>query len=184
MLATYPYTRGSFLFILLLFMGGCSKKDQGPASSANDIISFSILPGKDSTSLASFAHYITVYVPNTVASGKSLAATFKLSPGASATVNGVTQISGVTKNDFEQVQTYLVTAADHSTRQSWTVQATNNNYSMDWGLGYFANAPVSLDRSYEYRSGYFRDFCPFKLWSRLRDHGDEMVRFQLFQNRP
>lgn len=131
-------------------MGGCSKKGQSPASTANDIVSFSILPGKDSTSLAPYAHYITVYVPNTVTSGSSLAATFTLSPGASATVGGVAQVSGATKNDFNQTQTYLVTAADHSFQQSWTVQATNNNYSIDWGLGHFANDPVSHDRSYEW----------------------------------
>jgi hypothetical protein len=113
MLVTYPYMRRSFLFILLLFvMGGCSKKGQSPASSDDDIMSFSILPGKDSTSLASYAHSITVYVPTTVTNGSNLAAIFKLSPGASATVGGITQISGITKNDFNQTRTYLVTAAD------------------------------------------------------------------------
>lgn len=152
MLAAYPYKRISFLFILLLFLvGGCSKKDHSsPASSANDIVSFNLMPGKDSTSLAPYAHFITVFVPGTVTSGNNLAAAFKLSPGASATVNGVTQVSGASKNNFEQVQTYLVTAADHSTPQSWTVQATNNNFTMDWGLGHFSSASISRDKPYEW----------------------------------
>ncbi|MFO7670824.1 MAG: T9SS type A sorting domain-containing protein [Bacteroidales bacterium] len=50
-----------------------------------------------------------------------LAATFTLSEGATATVNGVTQQSGYTTNDFTNPVTYTITAEDGVTMQDWLV---------------------------------------------------------------
>lgn len=50
----------------------------------------------------------------------ALVATFTVSPGASAKVLDVTQVSGTTANDFTSTVVYVVTAEDGST-QNWTV---------------------------------------------------------------
>jgi len=51
-----------------------------------------------------------------------LVAMFVLSPNATATVNGVTQISGDTDNNFSAAVEYVVTAGDGITQKTWTVQ--------------------------------------------------------------
>ncbi len=53
-----------------------------------------------------------------------LVADFVLSPGATATIGGVTQQTGVTSNDFTDPVTYTVTAQDGITSQDWTVTVT------------------------------------------------------------
>lgn len=54
----------------------------------------------------------------------NLAATFTLSPGATAKVNGVTQVSGTTTNNFTNAVTYAVYAQDNIHEQDWTVTVT------------------------------------------------------------
>ncbi|WP_202613982.1 DUF6242 domain-containing protein, partial [Silvanigrella paludirubra] len=51
----------------------------------------------------------------------SLVATFSLSAGASATVNGTTQVSATTANDFTNPVTYTITAQDGITIAIYTV---------------------------------------------------------------
>ncbi len=51
----------------------------------------------------------------------ALALTFTLSEGASASVAGVPQVSGVTVNDFTDSVTYTITAGDGLTTQDWVV---------------------------------------------------------------
>lgn len=52
----------------------------------------------------------------------NLIASFLLSSGATASVNGVTQISGQTPNNFNQPVIYVVTAEDGITQKNWTVR--------------------------------------------------------------
>ncbi|MFC2126435.1 FG-GAP-like repeat-containing protein, partial [Bacteroidota bacterium] len=54
----------------------------------------------------------------------SLVATFTMSPGASASISGTTQISGTTSNDFTNSVTYTITAEDGTTIQDWIVSVT------------------------------------------------------------
>ncbi len=54
----------------------------------------------------------------------NLVATFLLSDGASAKVNGIVQISGVTQNDFTYTVTYAITAEDQLTVQNWVVNVS------------------------------------------------------------
>ena len=54
----------------------------------------------------------------------NLVATFTLSEGAKAEVNGVAQESGVTANDFTNDVVYKVTAEDGSTFKDWTVKVS------------------------------------------------------------
>ena len=51
----------------------------------------------------------------------NLVSTFTLSDRATAKVGTVTQVSGITENDFTSTVTYSVTAEDGTTKQNWTV---------------------------------------------------------------
>jgi len=52
---------------------------------------------------------------------RNLVATFSLSPGATARINGNTQESGITENDFSDYVTYTITAEDGITIQDWLI---------------------------------------------------------------
>jgi hypothetical protein len=54
----------------------------------------------------------------------ALVATFELSYGATADIDGTTQTSGTTPNDFTNTVTYTVTAEDGSTTVNWDVNVT------------------------------------------------------------
>jgi len=87
---------------------------------AAEITSFN-LPGQvGSAMINSDTGTIQVIVPygSDVANRESV---FTLSQGASATVSGVTQVSGVTYNDFSVPVAYQVTAADGVTSKTWIV---------------------------------------------------------------
>jgi hypothetical protein len=150
MLINRTFFKGSILAIAaLFFLAGCSKKDRGLSSSA-DFQSFSINAPGDSTSMMPLRHRINVRVSDSVSQGLNLSSLFSLSPGAQAAVGSVSQVSGVTANNFETDVDYTITAADHATKEDWIVQATNNIYSIDWGLGHFVNSSVSHDKDYEW----------------------------------
>ena len=142
----------SFLFtgILLLGFEACSKKDLTVPSSATDFQKYSLFVDQNKGVLDESKHWIVVRVPDSIVSGNQLIADFTISSGASSTVNGILQQSGITKNDFEQDLNYTITAADQHTNQIWTVQATNNDYSIPWGLGHFINHSYSEDRTYNW----------------------------------
>lgn len=89
------------------------------ASSEKDFVSFSMAEQTGAATINATMHTIAVQVAyGTDLDG--LVATFALSPGASAMVGSVNQVSGTTANDFTNVVTYIVEAADGST-QNWTV---------------------------------------------------------------
>src|SRR5208337_2192195 len=54
----------------------------------------------------------------------NMVATFTASPGAMVSVNGTTQISGQTQNNFTNSVQYLVTAQNGTTTQNYTVTVT------------------------------------------------------------
>lgn len=88
-------------------------------SSAKEITAFSFAAQTGAATIDATAHTIAVEAANGT-SLNGLKATFALSAGASARVNGVNQVSGTTANDFTTPVTYVVTAQDGST-QNWTV---------------------------------------------------------------
>jgi len=92
---------------------------------------------------------INLLFDSSVMSGKGLVASFTLSPGAQASVNGITQLSGVTGNNFDSTVVYKVISANGNTK-TWPVVGTNNNYTINWGLGLFLKKSVSNNRDYEW----------------------------------
>jgi hypothetical protein len=143
-------TRLFFSALLTLGLFSCSKKDQVVTNSATGILTYSLFPGQDKTTINSSGHLISVRVPDSVSSGLNLIATFSVSPGAKAYVDSIYQESGISSNNFENDVEYSVLGGDQSTIQDWKVQATNNDYSIPWGLGHIIKNSSSEDRTYNW----------------------------------
>ncbi|MDA1120030.1 MAG: T9SS type A sorting domain-containing protein [Bacteroidetes bacterium] len=101
--------------------------DEGSLSSETDITSFNF---NEQTSIVIpdvVNHTINIPVA-TGADLTSLIATFNLSDGARAEVNGIAQISGTTPNNFTGTVTYTIIAEDGTT-QPWAVTVTTGTLS-------------------------------------------------------
>jgi len=137
-----------FAWILISSLASCSKKDQTVPSPG--IQNFSLFPGRDITNLDPAKHFISIRVPDSVLSGKDLIASFTVTAGASLAINGKSQQSGSTKNDFDNDLNYTLVSADQRDKQDWTVRAANNDYSVSWGLGHFISSSSTNERSYNW----------------------------------
>lgn len=92
-------------------------------SNENKILSFSFPQQVAPATINNNTHRVNIKV----AQGTSLTdltATFSLSEGATATVGGVNQVSGITANNFSTPLTYQITAADSVHVQNWIVTVT------------------------------------------------------------
>lgn len=136
--------------VLLPAIDSCSKKDQTPALTAAEITEFILSPGGHTEISANPVHSIKIQLPDTISSGRDLIANFRLSPGATVTVNGFPQQNGITRNNYEDDLNFKVTAADHRTSIDWLVRTSNNNYSISWGLGHFINKTKNNNRDYNW----------------------------------
>lgn len=75
--------------------------------------------------------YISVNIlPSVDLQSENLIATFTLSDGAVADINGVPQVSGVTENNFGNNVFYTVTAEDGHTEQQYSVTVSNATFNM------------------------------------------------------
>jgi hypothetical protein len=137
---------------ILLAAGSCSKKDQdaNAHSGAAEITSFNLSAGQHTEITSGTNSTVLIRLPDSITDGSELVADFTLSPGASASINGVMQQSGKSKNNFEVDLSYLVTAADNRTTKSWSVIVSNTSFSMPWGLGHFIHKMVSNNTSYNW----------------------------------
>ncbi len=93
----------------------------GPSSEA-DILTY-IIPTQISSSINTQEQTISIEMPAET-DVTNLVAEFALSAGATATVDGTVQESGITTNDFTNTVTYTVTAADGTTSKEWDVNVT------------------------------------------------------------
>jgi alpha-tubulin suppressor-like RCC1 family protein len=99
-----------------------------PASTEAEILSFDfraaantgVLENDTEGSIDAAEGMITVTVPFGT-DVTELVADFELSPGATAEVDSVLQVSGVTINDFTEPVIYTVVAEDGETERKWTV---------------------------------------------------------------
>lgn len=99
-------------------------------SSASDITDFSSSDEIRTSDINAVSHTVFLEV-GSWANITSLIATFTLSPGATATVNGTLQVSGETANDFTNPVTYTVTAEDGETTQDWVVTVTKEDIDLN-----------------------------------------------------
>ncbi|QHS58123.1 CotH kinase family protein [Chitinophaga agri] len=129
-------TRTNYLLLLLLCVAlyACKKEaspliDQHIAdvipSASKEILSFTFKASNNAEQLIKdvechvYDDHVTGCIPY-LSTNKSLIATFKTS-GISVTVDGVPQVSDTTINDFSKPVTFVVKAADNTTK-SYTVQ--------------------------------------------------------------
>lgn len=88
-----------------------------------DITAFSFLEQTGPAVMDATNHTVSVEVANGTDVG-NLIATFTLSGGATAKVEGAAQESGTTPYDFTDPVTYTITAEDGSTTQDWLVNVS------------------------------------------------------------
>lgn len=111
-----------------LLDGSCSPTSSG-SSSSNSITSYKFEAAKNAALSADIVgiidttdHTVSLTVPNGTQI-TSLVATFALSKEATAKIASISQVSGVTPNDFSSPVTYTITAENDSTRD-WTITVT------------------------------------------------------------
>jgi hypothetical protein len=132
------------ILILVLVISSCRKNDEA------DIITYEIVGQKSTVEINRVTHSIGITFPETFNEAGSLVASFILSEGSVATVNGVVQISGQTKNNFMQGFSYQVDAEDKKNTIFWKMSAANNPNTLPWGLGGFLKSTCSNNRAYEW----------------------------------
>lgn len=92
-------------------------------SAETDFLTFSFVEQTGAANINTTDHTIDIEV----SSGTILTAlvpTFTLSTGASTTVSGLPQVSGVSSNNYSNLVGYLVTAEDGSTDQMWIINVS------------------------------------------------------------
>ena len=112
---------------------GCASKgrtrvnvEKDPLYCTNtDISSFYFNEQDDPSEIDEKNHRIQIVLPYGV-SLTNLIAYFTLAPGATASINGTIQQSGITHNNFSQPLTYRITAPDRVTTQDWNVIAVSS----------------------------------------------------------
>jgi hypothetical protein len=93
---------------------------------------------------------IMVQFPDSVVAPGNLVASFTLfANGDQATILGTKQISGVNFNNFDYPFIYTIKNSGNDSSQ-WEVIETNNNYTLDWGLGQWLQLSHSNDRDYNW----------------------------------
>jgi D-alanyl-D-alanine carboxypeptidase len=130
--------RNGMFLSLLVFMVSCSKSST-PGGRPSAIISFSFDTTGNPIPVSSQASIqgsnIALFLPpgtNT----NALIATFSIFGRATVTINGVAQLSGVTKNDFSSPVTYTVTPQG-TAPQTFTVTVTTGIQAIDQNVAAF-----------------------------------------------
>jgi Zn-dependent metalloprotease len=125
---------------------GERETEEPPSDSSNSILSFSFNNLTPPVNATISGNQISAIVPEDT-DLSALVATFTISEGAVATVNGITQQSGITENNFTNAVTYTITAANNAAQ----------NYTVLISLDSNTNDPNDLDGD-----GVLNDFdkCP------------------------
>ena len=138
-------------FLLCICCFSCSKSNHALTNSSADtaanILTYQVQGMAAQVSIA--YPNILVQFSDSITNPGDLVASFTLSPGCHATINGAPQTSGVTQNNFQYSMIYDVTDPAGGSKE-WEVVGTNNSYSVGWALGQFILAEVSNNRSYEW----------------------------------
>ena len=116
------------------FLLGCNPINTGTEQDS-DIVTFTFTGIDGSASINKSARTVTAKAKETV-DLTAIKAEFKLSLNATATVNGVTQASKQTANNFTTPVTYSVTSGDGKTTNEWTVTVTKTGGDDNHGFYY------------------------------------------------
>jgi hypothetical protein len=96
-----------------------------------------------------YAPSIYLQFPDSTQSPGNFIASFTLSPGAKASIQGVDQTSGVSVINLNNALLYTITSASGKIND-WLVAGTNNNYTINWGLGQWLQKAASNNRDYNW----------------------------------
>jgi len=122
----------AYLAVITLF-SGCEKDpdpiDPGTEQETN-IVSFTFVGIDGTATIDKNARTVTAKAKETT-DLTTIKAEFTLSVNAIATVNGVTQVSKNTANDFTNPVIYKVTSADGKTTNNWTVTITKEGEEIE-----------------------------------------------------
>jgi hypothetical protein len=143
-LMKYRIIQKIIILISIMVICSCRKSDEA------EIIAYEIVGQQSIVEINGATHSIDIAFPETFHDAGSLVADFLLSDGSVATINGVVQISGQTKNNYMQLFSYQVVAEDKRNTLNWEISAVNNPSTLPWGLGGFLESTCSNDREYEW----------------------------------
>lgn len=137
--------------IAMLSLSIACKKSNGPdvRSSQADLLSFSLVANVNDEATFYPNSTVRVRVPDSITAATNSAAYFTASPGAHVTANGISQVSGNSRNNFEGLVDYKVVAADN-TEKTFHILAMNNDFTYNWGMGQFLKQSLAEDVSYEW----------------------------------
>jgi hypothetical protein len=128
----------------LIAICSCRKNDEA------DILEYEIVNQDSKVEINRVIHSVNITFPETFHQANQLASYFLLSEGAIATINGVSQVSGQTINNYELPFSYTVQAEDRKNIIEWKVSAVNNPNTHSWGLGRFLESALSNNKDYEW----------------------------------
>jgi len=131
------FRNGMFLLLVALF-SSCSKSS-GPGGNGASLTSFSFQQANNQIPVSSIATIngsnIALFLPPGT-NVNALAASFTVTGNATVAVNGATQQTGVTKNNFSSPVTYTVTAPGGG-QQVYTVSVTTGIQALDQNVSAF-----------------------------------------------
>src|SRR5262245_49755443 len=137
-----------FVIALCFTLTNCSKKDQPSSQQESNILTYSIKNSPAKVSINPSQHLIDIRFPDTLMNADGLIADFTLSPGCTATIKNIEQVSGVSKNNYSKVLFFTVSASGSST--DWKVTSINNDYTASFGLGNFIQQAASNNCAYSW----------------------------------
>jgi D-alanyl-D-alanine carboxypeptidase len=152
------------LISLTVFFFSCQKSNPSNNGSVSAITSFSFLKSANPTPVNGIATItgtiINIFLPPST-NPNALVANFTLSDSAAVTVNGLTQQSGITANNFSAPVSYTVTNKSGKT-QTYTVTLTTGIGAIDQNVATFMkqyNIPglsiaITLDEKLVYVKSY------------------------------
>ncbi|MDR2585334.1 MAG: hypothetical protein LBC84_03815 [Prevotellaceae bacterium] len=165
---------------------GC-EKDKDPvnidAEQEANIVAFTFAGIDGTATIDKTAHTITAKAKETT-DLTAIKAEFTLSKNATAKVNGVTQVSGQTANNFISPVIYKVTSGDGETINNWTVTITKTGGGDNHGFHY--TVPENLNAVYTFTQNGMH------LWSNtvvkvgvecyalMVTHGDPVVTLETY----
>ena len=134
-----------FMFFIISVLYACEKDNTEAELLAFDLINQTCAVEIDNTDAS-----VTITLPDEVTSAEKLVADFAISKGATASIGGEIQTSGLSEIDFESPFSLNVLAEDGLNQTNYKVSTFNNSYTDGWGLGGFQKSTLSNNRDYDW----------------------------------
>ncbi len=140
----------------ITMFSACDPDDPEPSDNGADIKTF-IFAGINGTAVIDKDALTVTATANEIVDLASIVATFTLSDGATATVNQVAQVSGVTANNFTTTVIYNVTSSDSRLTNIWKVTIAKGGGSPTMLFG-VKQGTITYTHSHRFMSDYTSTF--------------------------